>query len=323
MKKMIVENMDTKTQLELLEADVTVVLHPGSIKGAMKEVNDGEKVAPSRDLWQLDPFKLEVIPGLNPRVHTESYRAHIRALADSMKREGFYQDKPLAGYVAQRDGRQVIYIYEGGSRWLAAKLAISEGAEFKKIPVSVSQDGVAMEDILVAMVQGNSGRPLTVYETAIICKRLARCGWTCDEIASRLGFKTKGYAKSLLSLMAAPYELRELVATEAVSATVAIEMIAEHHEKALPILLKAQTVANEAGRTRVTKRYVPGALFTKAVKKSAPELFNTLVEVKSDPAFASLSEETRTKLATLLADLEAKKAETDASAESSEEEAAA
>lgn len=320
---MTIEINETKTQLALLEADVTVVLHPGSIKGAMKVANDGEKIAPSRDLWQLDPFKLEIVPGLNPRVNTESYRAHVRALADSMHREGFYQDKPLAGYVAQRDGNQVIYVYEGGTRWLASKLAISEGAEFTRVPVSVSQEGIAIEDILVAMHQGNTGRPLSVYETAIICKRLARCGWSNEEISTRLGFKTAGYAKSLLSLMSAPYELRELVATEAVSATIAIEMIAEHQEKALPLLLKAQTAANEAGRTRVTKRYVPGAFFTKAVKKSAPELFNTLVEVKSDPAFASLSEETRTKLATLLADLEAKKNSAEATSESANEAAAA
>lgn len=114
-----------------------------------------------------------------------------------------------------------------------------------------------------------------------------------------------------------------MVATEAVSATVAIEMIAEYQEKALPMLLKAQTAANDAGRTRVTKRYVPGAAFTKAVKKSAPDMFDTLVDVKSDPAFASLSEETRTKLATLLADLEAKKEEAEATGESAEEAAAA
>lgn len=304
----ILAQQTTSDQLSLLEADVSIVLTPGSIKGAMKLVNGGESMAPSRDLWQLDPHKLEVIAGLNPRVMTEGYKAHIRTLADSMISEGFFQHAPLAGYVAKRGDDQVIYIYEGGTRLLAAKLAISEGAEFKRVPVSVSQDGMAMEDILVAMVRGNNGRPLSMYESALICKRLTKFGWSTKEIADRLGFSTN-HTDNLLTLMAAPHQIRELVATEIISATIAIEMLAEHGEQALDKIMQAKEAANDAGKTRITKKFVPGAAFTKAVKKSAVSMFDTLTVVKSDPAFKSLSEETRTKLAELLDGLEAAKTE--------------
>ncbi len=102
-------------QMSVLEADFTKVLSPGSIKSAMKTAGAG-----SRDLWQVPPSQLKVIEGLNPRVVNESYKQHIRALADSIKSEGFYQHKPLGGYVSEEDGVEQIYIYEGGSRLAAA-----------------------------------------------------------------------------------------------------------------------------------------------------------------------------------------------------------
>lgn len=312
-------NSDTATQLALIEADVTFVLHPASIKGVMRDLNDGVKVAPSRDLWQLNPFALSVIPGLNPRVRTPKYLAHVRSLANSMKSEGFYQDKPLAGYVSEANGVRTLYIYEGATRLEAAKIAIQEGVDadvmFDKVPVSVCQDGMSMEDILVAMVRGNKAEPFTLYELAIMCKRMAKCGMSQSVIAHRLGIGTASQVKGLLSLMSAPYQLRELVATEAVAATYAIEVIAEYKEKALEVLLEGQSVAKSKGKSRVTKKYVPSAVFKQTVKKSAVPLYDTLVVVKSDPAFESLSAQTKEMLAKLLGEIEDKKKAAQAAAE--------
>lgn len=302
----------TADQLSLLEAPVTVVLEKGSIKGAMRDVaNDDAKIASSRDLWQIAPSKLKVIEGLNPRVRTPSYLAHIRQLADSMLLEGFYQDKPLAGYVAKVNGENVVYIYEGGSRLEASLLAISEGARFSEVPVSVSQEGMNMEDILVAMYKGNEGRPLNSYEKAIICKRLARCSWKPVQIAERLNVQVS-MVHGLLSLMEAPFEIREMVATDTVSASHAIELIAEHgNAGALELLQAGKVAATAAGKTRVTKRFVPGAKFAQAVKKAGPVMFEALTGLQADPGFAGLSEETRATLAKLLGDLQTVKAEAD------------
>lgn len=299
-------------QLSLLEAPVTVVLEKGSIKGAMREAAMPDaKIAPSRDLWQLEPKKLKVVADLNPRVRTPDYLAHIRKLADSMLEEGFYQDKPLAGYVMKEGGKNVVYIYEGGSRLEAALLAISEGAKFVEVPVSVSQEGMNMEDILVAMVKGNEGRPLTSYEKAVICKRLARCNWKPSQIAKRLGMAAS-MVQGLLALMEAPFEIREMVATELVSATMAIELLDKHGAVvALEKLLAAQDAAAEVGNTRITQRFVPGAKFARAVKKAGPVMFDTLTVIQSDPGFAGLSEETRTTLEKLIGDLKAVKDKTD------------
>jgi ParB-like chromosome segregation protein Spo0J len=285
-----------------LEADVTFQLTPGSIKSGMREVNGGDKIAPSRDLWQLDPFELQVVEGLNPRVHTPSYLEHLRSLKESMKSEGFYQDKPLAGYVVSVNGKNVTMIYDGGSRLLSARDAIREGAKFTRVPVSISQDGFTMEDMLVAMVRGNSGRPLSMFETGLICKRLKRFQWDDKQIADRLGV-TKQTVSNLMSLMNSPFEIRDLVANEKISASTAIEMIAKHGEKALEKMLAADAAATRAGKTRITAKYVPGASFTKAIKKSAPSMFQAIETVKGDPAFASLSQETQDLLTTLVSEL--------------------
>jgi ParB family chromosome partitioning protein len=294
-----------ESQMTNLEADVEFILSPTSIKKAMKSVE-----APSRDLWQVEPSKLRVIPNLNPRVETERYKAHLDGLVESMLQEGFYQDKPLAGYVSEVDGEQVILIYEGGSRLKAALMAIEQGAEFTRVPVSVSQEGVAMEDILVAMVRGNGGLALTPYENALICKRLAKFGMDVKEISKRLGFSDP-YTMGLLSLMSAPTELRQMVATDVVAASLAISMLSEHGPKALEKLLEAKSSANAQGKTRVTKKFVAGALFEKTVKKSAKPMFAMLADIKADPAFTSLSADIQKNLLDLLSVLNSSKENTE------------
>lgn len=285
------------TDLQKIEADFNTTLVKGSIKGAMKAAGAG-----SRDLWQVDPFKIRIIEGLNPRVMTPTYEAHIRSLADSMKTEGYYQDQPMAGYAAVVDGEQVIFIYAGHTRLLAVKLAISEGADIPRVPVSVNQDGLSMEDITVALIRGNGGKRLTPYEDAIVCKRLVRYGYSTTEIAHRVGF-SKQHVENLLTLMEAPFKLREMVAHEKVAASLAIEMIIEHGDKALQKLEEALLKANKEGKSRVTAKHVAGATFQKVVKKSAPVMYSALEEIKADPGFGGLSDSVRQKLEDLLADI--------------------
>lgn len=299
--------------IEKAEADFDIALTPAPIKSAMNKAG-----AKSGDLWKVPPERLRVINGLNPRINTPGYQAHIRALADSMKSEGYYQNQLLAGYAAIEDGEEVVYIYDGHSRLLAVALANSEGAEIERVPVSVSQAGLSMEDITVNLVRGNSGLNLTVYETAIVCKRLVRYGMEINVIAERLGFKSQA-VRSMLSLMAAHHQIREMVANEIVSATMAIDIIAKHGEKALAKLLEAVETAKGSGKKRVTNRFVEGAVFKKAVKKSAESMFDALNKVKSDPAFLSLSSDVRTSLEELLAVIE--KAKPQAPAEANDKQA--
>jgi ParB family chromosome partitioning protein len=283
-----------------LNGEFSNTLVAASIKGAMQAAGAG-----SRDLWQIDPTKLHVIEGLNPRVMNEGYKAHIRALADSMKSEGFYQDQPLAGYAANIDGEPVVCIYGGHSRLLAVELANSEGAEITRVPVTVSQVGLSMEDITVALIRGNGGKELTYYESAIVCKRLVKYGFEIEEIATRTGI-TAPLVKHRLTLMAAPLKLREMVANESMSATLALEMIAKHGEKVMEHIESAKARADEAGKDRVKKAQCEPTERFKFVKKSAPKLYVAAGAVQRDPGYLSLSSETRTLLEELLKEIEGK-----------------
>lgn len=296
--------MSEKINLDVIEADFTKTLVSGSIKGAMKAVGAG-----SRDLWQCDPSKLRIIEGLNPRVMNEKYKAHIRDLADSMLLNGFYQDHPLAGYV---DEEENVYVYSGHSRLLAVALANQEGAEIPRVPVTVSQVGLSMEDITVSLIRGNSGKNLTYYESALVCKRLVKYGYELEEIAKRTGIALP-LVKNRMSLMAAPLKLREMVADEIVSATLAIEMITQHGGKALEKIQEAMEVATDKGKTRVLKaQTVQGDVFERAkyVKKAAPKLYEAAGVIRDDPGYASLTATTRELLEGLLAEIQGKGGET-------------
>lgn len=287
-------------QIELIEKDFDKVLVAGSIKAAMKDTGSG-----SRDLWQVPISQLKVIAGLNPRVMNQAYEEHIRSLADSMLSEGFFQDQPLAGYVEKEGESNTIFVYSGHSRLAAAKLANMEGAQIERLPVVVSTQGLSMEDLTVALVRGNGGKSLTYFESAIVCKRLVRYGMELEEIARRTGI-TVPLVKNRLQLMAAPAPLRELVANEKLSATLAIELLAKHGEKVMDAVKGAVEVAGSEGKTKVRKAQtvLPDVINrAKVVKKAAPKLFEAADQVFKDPGFSGLSKDTRDLLESLLAEI--------------------
>ena len=82
---------------------------PQLIAGGAKK-HMGQIGAKSRDLWQVPVDQLKVLKGFNVREKDEAYHAHINALAKSIETEGFFQDKPLAGYVAREGDGDVIYL---------------------------------------------------------------------------------------------------------------------------------------------------------------------------------------------------------------------
>lgn len=292
--------MDITQQIASIEADFTTVLVPGSIRGGMKHLD-----ASSRDLWQVDPHKLKIIEGFNPRVHNAEYVAHIRSIADSIKSEGFFQDQPLAGYSAIVDGEPVVYIYSGHTRLAATLLAISEGVEIPRVPVVVSQAGLSMEDMTVALLRGNGGKNLTYYESAIVCKRLVKYGFTEEEIASRTGI-TVPLVRNRLALMAAPLKLREMVANGQMSATLAIELINTHGDKALDKAEEAMARAQGDGKTKARKTHTGVSPRVKFVKKKASSLYEAANTVRSDPGFQHLSVDVQELVLGLLAEIEEK-----------------
>lgn len=267
----------------------------GSIKGAMKAAAAG-----SRDLWQVPLDQIRILPEFNVRIRDEAYLGHLRNIANSIKTEGFYQHKPLEGFVAKEDDENLIYLTGGHTRFEAARIANSEGAEIEVLPIVISSPGTSKEDLMVGLVRGNEGRPLTPFETAIVCKRLINYGWDSRTVAERLGM-TDTYVDGLLLLIGAPNEIRAMVQSGELAASTAIQSLRNNGNKAVDVLKAGAAQAKASGAKRVTAKHLPGFAFNKIVKKQAPVFYSTLKEIKADPGYQHISGTLREKLDELLA----------------------
>lgn len=301
-------------EIEKLEANFDTVLEPApSIKGAMAVHNAGRA-----NLWLCDPAVLQIIEGFNPRVFTAAYNKRINDLADSMLANGWYPNSVLNGFTAVENGETVIYVTSGHTRLLALDIANKKAKKqglplIDRVPVTVQTKGVSMDDLQIELIRGNTDSSLTPFEQGVVVQRLVRAGFTDAQIESRTGVKNPWLGK-LLKLMAAPNQLKMLVAHDVITATLAIDTIEEHKGKALEVLeaalaaKKAQLTGGDTEKpVRVTKKDIavsPEKLAAKAVMKFAPTMQTTLNRVVADPGLKALSAETRELLAELMASLE-------------------
>lgn len=302
----LVDNLyDTQSvtaQVRKIERGGDIELQGGSLALALSALGESN-ATDKRAIHMLRPEDLRVIEGLNPRVPNEGYKAHIRMLVESMKTHGFYDDKPLGGYVSKENGEDVILIIEGGSRLAAAIIAKAEGASFDRIPVVIGQAEMSPADILVMMSVSNTGRKLTPFELGVVCRQLVDFGRDTKRIAQDLGF-TQQYVEMLLKLMAADYRVKDMVAHELVTVNNAVDMINRYGTGAYERLAAALDAAQKAGKKKVTGRFLASTIITRAAKKVAPEMYDMLKDIKSDPCFAGLSDSTQERLLELLASLE-------------------
>lgn len=222
----------------------------GSIKSAMKNAG-----ATSRDLWYVPPAEINQLDDFNVRVKNEDYSASVRMLADSIKANGFYAHKPIACMVIKRNGSDVLAIIDGHTRYDAAMLAISEGAQIDKLPVVTTQSGTSLEDAIAGLVTNNNGKPLAPMALGIVCKRLVSFGWTNSKVAQKLAM-TPAYVGQLLQLVSADKAIRDLVNEDKISATLAVQTINQEGEKAKEVLQEAVKTAEKAGKTRATSKHV-------------------------------------------------------------------
>ena len=237
-------------------ADFELELVAGSAKSAATDAK-----ATKGELLMISPDLIDEIPGFNVRVETPDYKEHVETIKKSIIANGFYANKPLAAYVVKEDGKSRFKVTDGHTRLRAAKDAIFEGAEIAAIPVVVKPQTQTAEDLMVALVQDNEGRPLNPYERAIVVKRLEGFGWDNPTIATRLGI-TERYVGDLKVLAGAPAKVRDMVLKGKVSPTEAIKQLRRDAGKAADVLADAVKSAEASGKKKAT---------AKNVKQSAAE----------------------------------------------------
>lgn len=265
------------------------VFTPGNVKDEMKAADAGR-----RDLWQVPIGNLKIADGFNVRIRDDEYDQHLASIKSLIKANGFRQDKPLAGFVAESG----IIITDGHTRFAAVRSLIDDGVEIETLPVVVAPKGTTEEDLIVGLVTANSGRQLGPYEKGLVCKRLIGFGWDEGVIAEKLGL-TRGYVNDLLTLVGSSRDVRDLVTSGQVAATAAMEVLKKHKGEAGAVLQAGVAVAKAAGKKKATKKHVAAAAAGPR-KWSLKEIAKEVISI--DRKGAGLSHEQLYKAVKKLAD---------------------
>ena len=216
------------------------------------------------DIHRVDPRKLVIVPGWNFRDEGPELDEHIDMLAHSIAQVGV--KVPIQ--VKLEDGKMVVKA--GHCRTLATMRAINHyKAEIKTVPV-VSVDRYANDaDLILEQVITNSGKPPTALQEARIYKKLLDMGWNQGDIGKKVG-KSNGRISQILSLLEMPAIVQAQVATGAVSASLAQQVVksSETPAQASQALQEAVKVAQGEGR-----KVRPGDLGTKNAMTIIKEVF--------------------------------------------------
>ena len=196
------------------------------------------------DVHRINPRLLVLEKGWNTRDDSPELLDHIDQLALSIAEIGVR--KPIEVKLVNGE----LIVRDGHCRVRATMRAIDHyKADIKTVPVT-SVDRYANDaDLILNQVISNSGKPLTALEEARVYKKLLDMGWQQVDIAKKVG-KSNGRISQILDLLTMPVSVQVSVATGAVSASLAQQVVksAETPQQASQALQEAVAVAQEEGR---------------------------------------------------------------------------
>ncbi|RQR46567.1 pyridoxal phosphate biosynthetic protein PdxJ [Burkholderia sp. Bp9126] len=252
--------MDDRTQ----QLDLTAPIPTGNTKAAAAAAG-----ATSADLWMVPYEQLHYDPADNIRPVDPEWVTHLTAL---IFENGYDKGSPLHCYARKVDGKDLLYVYKGQHRYLAAGNAIKAGKNLGKIPVVVRDaKTVNRADMVIDGYLSNDSKRSSPLELAAVVAELRDIhGMTLAAICKRLNV-TDQTIRDVGLLERAPTELHQMVRDGAVAGTLAIEQIREHGaDKALDRLQKGAAKAAASGKARVTKKHLDAAPPAPSTDADAP-----------------------------------------------------
>ena len=280
--------MDDRTQ----QLDLTAPIPTGSAKVAAAAAG-----ATSADLWMVPYGQLHYDPSDNIRPVDPEWVTHLTAL---IIENGYDKGSPLHCYARKVDGKDLLFVYKGQHRYLAAGKAIEAGKDIGKIPVVVRDaKTVNRAEMVIDGYLSNNGKPSSPLDLAAAVAELRDIhGMALAAICKRLNV-TDQTIRDVGLLERAPAELHQLIRNGQCTGTLAIEQIRLHGgDKALERIVSGLSKAKEAGKGKVTKKhlasntkpYEPAATTaTKINDACAKQLLQALQAVLHDPVFGKLS----------------------------------
>lgn len=208
------------------------------------------------DLIKVPVTAVTVVDGYNVRVRdTDSYKEGIEQLKGSIAANGFYADKPLGVYAGKNDKGEDAIFLRSGHRRLEAVEALNferdKDAQIEVLPCVLVPAATTLEEHLVELVQGNSGKDLTPFEKGVVVKRLMGIGMEKPAIAEKLGYSTR-YIDDLLVIAGSPVAVRNLILEEKVSSTQALRELRKDSAKAPAVLKDMVSKAESKGKSKAT-----------------------------------------------------------------------
>ncbi|WP_334033751.1 pyridoxal phosphate biosynthetic protein PdxJ [Burkholderia cepacia] len=252
--------MDDRTR----QLDLTAPIPTGNIKAAAAAAG-----ATKADLWMVPYDQLRYDPADNIRAVDTEWVSHLAAL---MRENGYDKGSPLHCYARKVDGKDLLYVYKGQHRYLAAGHVIATGKDLGKIPVVVRDaKNVNRAEMVIDGYLSNNGKPSSPLDLAAAVAELRDMhGMTLAAICKRLNV-TDQTIRDVGLLERAPTELHQLVRNGQCTGTLAIEQIRLHGgDKALERIVVGISKAAEAGKTKVTKKYLADALQLDALPDPTP-----------------------------------------------------
>lgn len=194
-------------------SDYIPELLPASAQDALRNAD-----ATKEPMYMVPIDKLVVDPQFNIRVHNKSHEVQEQIIMASIVEHGFFKHMPLPVYPGKFSGEDVLFVSGGFTRFGAAKKVCDSGVPLTHLPVVLRERGTNIGDLLVGLAMDNTGKPLSPYERALLCKRLKNLNWSERKIAKAFGI-TQSYVHQLLGLLELPQDLQQLIIDERVSAT--------------------------------------------------------------------------------------------------------
>ncbi|QJP72403.1 ParB/RepB/Spo0J family partition protein [Burkholderia glumae] len=252
--------MDDRTR----QLDLTAPIPTGNIKAAAAAAG-----ATKADLWMVPYDQLRYDPADNIRAVDTEWVSHLAAL---MRQNGYDKGSPLHCYARKVDGKDLLYVYKGQHRYLAAGHVIASGKDLGKIPVVVRDaKNVNRAEMVIDGYLSNNGKPSSPLDLAASVAELRDIhGMTLAAICKRLNV-TDQTIRDVGLLERAPAELHRLVRDGQCTGTLAIEQIRLHGgDKALERIVVGISKAAEAGKSKVTKKFLDAAPLLDALPDPAP-----------------------------------------------------
>lgn len=244
---------------------------------------------------------LRIYKGLNPRLPSAEWNAHIDQLARSIHAHGFWEFKPIYAFAAKNGKNNVLFIADGESRYRAAIKARDElGADIDVVPVRLAPETMSVEEIIMQLAPANETRSFSPLEKGLLAQRMISYRKTVAEIATNFKCSTE-YVHQLLLLASAPSKVRQMVSDGAVPAALAIDaMRGPEPEKAVQNLQQAVATAKAQGKKKATAQHMPDYAQKRAVASNSPSLHSVVQKLHTSESFLLLEEELRNEIAALL-----------------------